>query len=65
MVPERWRWILMVNPFTPVVEGFRAVVVSGPVDWRSVGISALMITVLLILSVYIFRRIEDTFADLI
>jgi lipopolysaccharide transport system permease protein len=65
MVPERWRWILMANPFTPVVEGFRAALISGPVDWRAVGISALMITVLLMLSVYIFRRIEDTFADLI
>jgi lipopolysaccharide transport system permease protein len=65
MVPQRYRWMLLANPFTAVVEGFRAAVVSGPVDWRSVGISALMITVLLVLSVYVFRRIEDTFADLV
>lgn len=65
MVPERYRWLLLANPFTAVVEGFRAAVISAPVDWRAVGISAAAIAVLLMLSVYVFRRIEDTFADLI
>jgi lipopolysaccharide transport system permease protein len=65
MIPERWRWLLLINPFSAIVEGFRAAVMSSQIDWQSVAISAGNIAVLLALSVYVFRRIEDTFADLI
>ena len=65
IVPERWRWILIVNPFAPLVEGFRAGLVNAGMNWRSVTAAAAIITGLLAVSVYIFRRIEDTFADVI
>jgi lipopolysaccharide transport system permease protein len=65
IVPARWRWILIANPFAPVVEGFRACLSPGGVDWRATGVATASIVTLLAISVYVFRRMEDTFADLI
>lgn len=65
IVPERWRWILAINPLTGIIEGFRAALVGGSLNWTHVAISASVTLVLLVASVYIFRRTEETFADLI
>lgn len=65
IVPERWRWILVANPFAGIVEGFRAALTGGVFDWRAIAVSALITLALLAVAVYVFRRTEDTFADVI
>jgi lipopolysaccharide transport system permease protein len=65
MVPARWRWLLAVNPMTGILEGFRASVTGQAFDWRFVTISAIVAPLLLIAAYYVFRRLEDTFADVI
>ena len=65
VVPERWRWLLALNPLTGVLEGFRASLAGTPFDWRHVAVTALVAPALLALGFYVFRRLEDTFADLI
>ncbi|MGA9994116.1 MAG: ABC transporter permease [Pyrinomonadaceae bacterium] len=65
IVPERWRWILAINPLTGIIEGFRAALVGGDFNWTNIIISISITLVLLIFSIYIFRRTEETFADLI
>lgn len=65
IVPDRWRWILIVNPLTGVIEGFRSSLVGRSFDWLAIANSAFLTIGLLILSVYIFRRTEETFADVI
>ncbi len=65
IVPERWRWILVANPLAGILEGFRAALTGRAFDWRAIAVSALITLVLLVCAVYVFRRTEDTFADVI
>lgn len=65
IVPEQWRWILLINPMTGVLEGFRAALTDQPFDWTMIVISAVVATTLLAVAFYVFRGLEDTFADVI
>jgi lipopolysaccharide transport system permease protein len=65
IVPERWKWLIIINPVAGIIEGFRASLTGGNFDWFHVSISAVITLGLLVCSVYIFRRFEDTFADLV
>ena len=65
VVPERWRWVLAANPFTGVLEGFRAALTGAPFDWALVAVPLAVAPALLAAAFYVFRRLEDTFADVI
>lgn len=65
LVPERWRWAFAVNPMTGVLEGFRAALTGTRFDWQLVAVPAAAAPVLICLAFYVFRRLEDTFADVI
>ncbi|HYP52754.1 MAG TPA: ABC transporter permease [Pyrinomonadaceae bacterium] len=65
IVPERWRWVLLVNPLAPVVEGFRSALVGRAFDGRAIAVAAVVTLALLVVSVFVFRRVEETFADVV
>jgi lipopolysaccharide transport system permease protein len=65
IVPERWKWLLTINPVAGIIEGFRASLAGGAFNWTHVAISAVITLVLLFCSIYVFRRFEDTFADVV
>jgi lipopolysaccharide transport system permease protein len=65
IVPEQWRWILLVNPMTGILEGFRAALTGQAFDWTMIAVSAVAATALLVVAFYVFRGLEDTFADVI
>ncbi|MDD5542171.1 MAG: ABC transporter permease [Acidobacteriia bacterium] len=65
IVPSKWRWVMLMNPFTGIVEGFRSSVTGAALGWHDIVIAAGITLALLVLSIYVFRRAEDTFADLI
>jgi lipopolysaccharide transport system permease protein len=65
IVPEQWRWILLVNPMTGILEGFRAALTGQAFDWILIAVSAVAATTLLAVAFYVFRALEDTFADVI
>ncbi|HEX8098374.1 MAG TPA: ABC transporter permease, partial [Pyrinomonadaceae bacterium] len=57
MVPEKWRWVLAVNPLTGIIENFRAAVLGRkPFDWPSLAVSTVVTLVVLLYSAYTFRR---------
>jgi lipopolysaccharide transport system permease protein len=63
-IPEKFRWIIFVNPITPIVEAFRfAFLGAGSFSWVSLGYSFLVMIIVLILGVLIFNRVETTFMD--
>ncbi len=64
-VPQNWRWVLMINPLTGIVDGFRAALTGGAFNQKTIIISTVATLVLLVVSFYIFRRAEETFADVI
>jgi lipopolysaccharide transport system permease protein len=65
IVPERWKWLVTINPVAGIIEGFRASLTGRPFDWLSVSVSGVTTLVLLVCSAYVFRRFEYTFADVI
>lgn len=64
MVPERYRWLLALNPLTGIIDGFRAAVFGVPVSWLNLGISALSAAALFTLGITYFRQTERRFADI-
>jgi len=50
---------------TGVVIGFRSVLLGGPADWGLIWASLAMSVVLFISGLFIFRRMERRFADII
>jgi lipopolysaccharide transport system permease protein len=65
IVPEKWKWLITVNPVAGIIEGFRASLTGSAFDWGHVIISAVITLALLACSVYVFRSLEDTFADVV
>jgi lipopolysaccharide transport system permease protein len=57
--------ILAANPMTALVGGFRATILGGEIDWLQVGIAAAVGVCAFVGGCFYFRRVEDTFADLI
>ena len=65
ILSEKARFVLAFNPLTGVLQGFRAALFGGKFDWLTIGIAAAVIVVLTLVSLFVFKRMEDDFADLI
>jgi lipopolysaccharide transport system permease protein len=66
IVPAQWKWLYSLNPMVGVVEGFRwAVFGKGDPNVVAIGLSLFIIAVLLIGGLIFFKRMEQSFADLI
>lgn len=66
LVPEPWQVLYGLNPMVGVVEGFRwALLGTGQAPGLLVVVSMLMVAALLASGLYYFRRMEDTFADVV
>jgi lipopolysaccharide transport system permease protein len=65
LIPERYRWLLALNPLTSVVEGFRWSLFGGtPPSPTILVASALTGLVVLFCGLYFFRRTERTIVDM-
>ena len=63
-MPEKWRWVLQLNPLTPIIEGFRqAFLGAGSVDPLSLAISFGVMLVVLVVGLMLFTHVEKTFMD--
>jgi lipopolysaccharide transport system permease protein len=65
VVPKSYRWLLALNPFTGIVEGYRAALFGQRIHWQSLAYATLFTAMLLSISAYIFRRMEKMFAELL
>jgi lipopolysaccharide transport system permease protein len=65
LLPEKWQWVLKLNPLTGIIENLRAALLGRAFDWQGLAISGLITFALLLSSVYIFRRMEKSFADFV
>lgn len=64
-VPERFRWLLMLNPMSAIIETYRSTLLGLPFDWTALLIAAVITFVALVGSAYSFKRMEKHFADII
>lgn len=66
LLPGRWRWLLILNPLTGIIENFRvALFRHKEFDWPALGASVAIAGFLFVYSAYSFRRMEKSFADII
>jgi lipopolysaccharide transport system permease protein len=65
LVPEKWRLVFAVNPLTGILEGFRSSLFGTKFDWQVIGVSCISLFVLTLFSLFVFKRMEDKFADMI
>jgi lipopolysaccharide transport system permease protein len=63
-IPERFQWIILANPMTPIVEAFRyAFLGAGTVNTGHLLYSFVFMLVVVFLGSVIFNRVEQTFMD--
>jgi lipopolysaccharide transport system permease protein len=66
LVPEKWRVLYSLNPMAGVIEGFRwAILGKESPDFTVMALSAAVVVSILIGGLLYFKRVEQTFADVV
>ena len=65
LVTERWRPFFELNPLTGLIDGFRSSILGKPFNWYSIIMATAFTLILGMISLIVFKRMEDDFADLI
>jgi lipopolysaccharide transport system permease protein len=65
-VPEQYRWIVSLNPLSPIFEAYRSGFLGGgTVTVMQLAVSFAIMIVVLIVGLMLFSRVEKTFMDTI
>ena len=64
LVPERYHWLLALNPMTGIIGAFRSAVLGTPWNPTTLIVSTLVTLVLFVFGLFFFRRTERRFADI-
>ena len=62
-VPEKWQWMLHLNPLVGIIEGFRAAVLQTAMPLDDLLRSGIIIAIIGIAGLFFFRRMEYRFVD--
>lgn len=65
LLSEPWRTVYGLNPMVGVIEGFRWALVGAPPPGPLMGVSAIVALIALAGGLFYFRRMEETFADVV
>ncbi len=66
LVPDRYRRIVNLNPFTPLVRNYRRIILEGNFpDWRGLAYFTAFAVISFFLGYWWFARTRKTFADVI
>lgn len=66
MIHGPLRVVLALNPMTGVIEAFRwAILGTRGLDWTTLSVSASVSVAVLVTGIFYFRRVEQTFADVV
>jgi lipopolysaccharide transport system permease protein len=57
--------VLAINPLTGLIGGFRDAILGDPLPWPALGLSAATVALMFVIGCLYFRRVEDSFADII
>ena len=64
IVPEKYKWIIVANPVTSIIETFKyAFLGVGEFSWLYLSYSTLFTIVLFMIGLVIFHRVEKSFMD--
>ena len=62
-IPERYRWLINLNPMSAIIESFRAIFLGGQVPWLGLANSSIITAIMLGIGIVLFNRVEKTFMD--
>lgn len=65
LVPERWQWLLYLNPMAGLIEGFRSAFLDRLFDGVGLAISFVVAAGFFLVGVLYFEKVERRFADII
>ena len=65
VIPSRWRLLYSLNPFVGIIEGYRAALFGRAFAVKAIAISVVVTLVFLAFASRQFRRMEQSFADII
>lgn len=65
LVSENWQWLLLSNPMTGFIDGFRSAFLGNPFDFGAIAISLAVAMVIFIWGIAYFEKVERHFADII
>lgn len=67
IIPEKWRFIYFLNPMVGVIDGFRWALLGETysVSWPGVALSIILVGTVFVSGVKYFRRMEQSFADVV
>ena len=65
-IAGKYSWLLAFNPMTGAIQNARASLLgTTPINWTLIGISFIAVAVLMIIGIYVFKKVERYFADII
>lgn len=65
-IAGKYSWILALNPMTGAIQSARATLLgTTAINWELIGISFIACFVLMIIGIYVFKKVERYFADII
>jgi len=65
LIPEKWQWLLFLNPMAGLIDAFRSAFLGKPFDYSAIGISFAIATLFFLWGVAYFEKVERRFADII
>ncbi len=63
LVPDRYQWVLALNPMTGVIDGCRSAILGKPWNLMTLAVSSSSAVAVFLVGVGYFRRTERRFAD--
>ena len=65
IVPEKWRFLVALNPMAGIIDAFRSALLGKPFDIPTLSVSAIVAVVIFVSGIAYFQKLERTFADII
>lgn len=63
MVPQRYQWLLALNPMAGIIDAYRSAILGKPWNLTTLGISTAVALAMFIYGLFYFRKTERRFAD--
>jgi lipopolysaccharide transport system permease protein len=64
-IPPDWRWAVMLNPLSGIIEAFRSSIFNQAFNWPGIAAAVVITVSFFVYAAYDFRRMERIFADII
>jgi lipopolysaccharide transport system permease protein len=65
LIPPQWQWLYALNPMVGVIDGFRWALLGTSWSPGAVFLSTVIVLLILVLGMFYFHRMQDSFADIV